>query len=244
MRTTRTRLGAVTTFATLAALTLAGCGDRSATAPSAAPVQPSESSLSTGNGAPSGAHYNLNIIGVPKDKSADFSGGNGGRIFVDLVGSTKINLTEGTFGVLDANGTDGAAAFQLPNPDDGTGQLAYSVWVRALGKPGGKASMASCFTELSTATTWCNSGDLVVNLNRVSGGTNQKFVDVSKQLLQVCADVNSDPTITTLQLVPLFSTLGTDYFWQYDNDGLKLAQMRFYPIYTTAIGGDCTRVAK
>ena len=241
MRETRTGLGALTTLVTLAALTLAGC-DSAATAPSAAAPQPSKASLITGNGAPSGAHYNLNIIGVPKDKSADFSGGNGGRIFVDLVGSTKINLTEGSFAVLDANGTDGTAAFQLPNPDDGSGQLAYSVWVRALGKPGGKASMTSCFTELSTATTWCNSGDLVVNLNRVAGG--QKFVDVSKQLLQVCADVNSDPTITTLQLVPLFSTLGTDYFWQYDNNGLKLAQMRFYPISTTAIGGDCTRTAK
>ena len=241
MRAHRTRLGAVTTVATLAALALA-CSDSAATAPSATPAQPSQSSLSTGNGAPSGAHYNLNIIGVPKDKSADFSGGNGGRIFVDLVGSTKINLTEGSYDVLDANGTDGTAAFQLPNPDNGSGQLAYSVWVRALGKPGGSASMASCFTELSTATTWCNSGELVVNLSRVAGG--QKFVDVSKQLLQVCADVNSDPLVTTLQLVPLFSTLGTDYFWQYDNNGLKLAQMRFYPISTTTIGGTCTRTAK
>ena len=158
------------------------------------------------------------------------------------MGSTKINLTEGSFAVLDANGTDGTAAFQLPNPDNGTGQLAYSVWVRALGKPGGSASMATCFTELSTATTWCNSGDLVVGLNRVAGG--QKFVDVSKQLLQVCADVNSDPLVTDLQLVSLFSTLGTDYFWQYDNNGLRLAQMRFYPISTTAIGGTCTRGAK
>jgi hypothetical protein len=242
MRATRTGLGAVTTLVTLAALTLAGC-DSSTTSPSATSPQPSKASLSlTGNGAPSGAHYNLNIIGVPKDKSADFSGGNGGRIFVDLVGSTKINLTEGSFAVLDANGTDGTAAFQLPNPDNGTGQLAYSVWVRALGKPGGSASMATCFTELSTATTWCNSGDLVVGLNRVAGG--QKFVDVSKQLLQVCADVNSDPLVTDLQLVSLFSTLGTDYFWQYDNNGLRLAQMRFYPISTTAIGGTCTRVAK
>ena len=241
MRATRTRLGAVPMFATLAALTLAGC-DSSATAPSATPVLPSESSLSSGNGAPSGAHYNLNIIGVPKDKSADFNGGNGGRIFVDLVGSTKINLTEGSYQVLDANGTDGTAAFQLPNPDNGTGQLAYSVWVRALGKPGGSASMASCFTELSTATTWCNAGELTVSLNRVSGG--QKFVDVSKQLLQVCADVDADPLVTTLQLVPLFSDLGTDYFWQYDNTGLKLAQMRFYPTSTTTIGGTCTRNAK
>jgi hypothetical protein len=241
MHATRTRLGAVTTFAALAVLTLTGC-DSTATAPSATSPTPGESSLASGNGAPSGAHYNLNIIGVPKDKSADFSGGNGGRIFVDLVGSTKINLTEGSYDVLDANGTDGTAAFQLPNPDNGTGQLAYSVWVRALGKPGGSASMATCFTEHSTATTWCNAGDLVVSLNRVSGG--QKFVDVSKQLLQVCADVNSDPLVTTLQLVPLFSDLGTDYYWQYDNAGLKLAQMRFYPKSTTAIGGDCTRNAK
>ncbi|HMC56220.1 MAG: hypothetical protein DMD35_02045 [Gemmatimonadetes bacterium] len=241
MHATRTRSGAVTSFATLAFLTLIGC-DSSTTAPSATTPSPSDASLTTGNGAPSGAHFNLNIIGVSKDKSADFSGGNGGRIFVDLVGSTKINLTEGSYQVLDANGTDGTAAFQLPNPDNGSGQLAYSVWVRALGKPGGKASMASCFTELSTATTWCNSGELTVNLNRVSGG--QKFVDVSKGLLQVCADVDADPLVTTLQLVPLFSDLGTDYFWQYDNSGLKLAQMRFYPISTTTAGGACTRTAK
>ena len=242
MHATRTRFGAASAFATLAFLTLSGCDNSAATAPSATAPRPGESSLATGNGAPSGAHYNLNIIGVSKDKSVDFSGGNGGRIFVDLVGSTKITLTEGPYQVLDANGTDGRAQFQLPNPDNGTGQLAYSVWVRSGGKPGGSASMASCFTELSTASTWCNSGDLVVNLNRVAGG--QKSVDVSKQLLQVCADVNADPLVTTLQLVPLFSDLGTDYFWQYDNSGLRLAQMRFYPKSTTAVGGDCTRTAK
>ena len=60
----------------------------------------------------------------------------------------------------------------------------------------------------------------------------------------MCADVNSDPLATTLQLVPLFSSLGTDYFWSYDNNGLKLAQLRFYPISTTTIGGTCTRTAK
>src|SRR5262245_34815583 len=71
----------------------------------------------TGNGAPSGPHYNLNIIGVPADKNPDFSGGNGHRIFVDLVGRTKILLKPGSFDVLDANGTDGEASFQLPEPD-------------------------------------------------------------------------------------------------------------------------------
>ena len=236
-----TRFSAIATLAALAAATLSAC-DTAPTSPTLRPGSAVASVSSTGNGGPSGAHYNLNIIGVAKDKSVNFSGGNGGRIFVDLSGSTRINLTEGDYSVLDANGTDGIAAFQLPNPDDGNGQLAYSVWVRALGKPGGKASMATCFTEFETASTWCNSGELVVKLNRLGGGS--KFVDVSKQLLQVCADVNTDPTVTTLQLVPLFSDLGTDYFWEYDNDGLKLAQMRFYPISTTAIGGDCTRVAK
>src|SRR5213595_2121626 len=40
----------------------------------------------TGNGAPSGAHYNLNIIGVSKDKTATMTVGDGHRIFVQLNG--------------------------------------------------------------------------------------------------------------------------------------------------------------
>ena len=242
MHTPHTRFSAVTTLATLAAVSLTACDMGSTDPTTIRPAEAVASVSATGNGGPSGAHYNLNVIGVPKNKSVNFSGGNGGRIFVDLVGKTSINLTKGDYDVLDANGTDGTAAFQLPDPDDGSGQLRYSVWVRALGKPGGKAAMATCFTELETASTWCNSGDLVVSLKRVNGVN--KFVDVSKQLLQVCADVDTDPLVTDLDLVGLFSDLGTDYFWEYDNDGLKLAQMRFYPVATTDVGGDCTRVAK
>jgi hypothetical protein len=240
MQANRSRLSAAT-LASLAVVALSACND-GLTPPSGLSLKARNSVSTTGNGGPSGAHYNLNIIGVPKGKSATFDGGSGRRIFVSLSGQTKINLTEGEFDVMDANGTDGVAAFRLPDPDNGTGALAYSVWVRALGKPGGSASMTTCFTEFETQTTWCNSGDMVVSLNRVAGG--QKFVDVSKQLLQVCADTNTDPTITDLDLVPLFSNLGTDYYWEYTNDGLKLAQMRFYPISTTSIGGDCTRTAR
>src|SRR4051812_45379064 len=47
----------------------------------------------TGNGALSGAHYNLNIIGASKDKTADLTN-NGHRIFVPLIGTTKIYLSE------------------------------------------------------------------------------------------------------------------------------------------------------
>src|SRR5688572_7711813 len=80
-----------------------------------------------GNGAPRGAHFNLNIIGTgPKNGEMN---SNGHVIFVPLTGSTKILLSEGPFGVLDANGTDGSASFQLPNPDPAnSGTTAYSVY--------------------------------------------------------------------------------------------------------------------
>ena len=101
--------------------------------------------VSAGNGAPSGPHYNLNIIGVPHDKNPNIGCGSGHRIFVDLgkkdnAANTKILLRDGDFAVLDCDGTDGEAKFQLPNPDpENDGVTEYSVYARALGKPGGKA---------------------------------------------------------------------------------------------------------
>ncbi|MHC4518842.1 MAG: hypothetical protein ACYTAS_09665, partial [Planctomycetota bacterium] len=90
-----------------------------------------------GNGAPSGPHYNLNLIGVPKKENVDGTNGNGHRIFVKLSGNTKIMLTEGDYAVLDYNGTDGTASFQLPNPDpDNDGVTDYSVFCRVVGTPG------------------------------------------------------------------------------------------------------------
>ena len=62
-----------------------------------------------GNGAPSGPHFNLNVIGTGT-KTADVS--TGGRIFVPLQGQTKILLAEGAdFAVLDANGTQVSEPF-------------------------------------------------------------------------------------------------------------------------------------
>src|SRR5215213_5641767 len=66
------------------AFILVGCTDDPTSPAHSATQTPSALTATTGNGAPSGAHYTLNIIGVPKDESPDFSGGNGHRIFVDL----------------------------------------------------------------------------------------------------------------------------------------------------------------
>ena len=180
----------------------------------------------TGNGAPSGAHYNLNIIGVPEDKTADLSGSNGHRIFVPLEGNCRINLSPGDYQVLDGNCTDGPAAFQLPNPDpDNDGVTAYSVFARALGKPGGNSTTTTCFDDAQTGDQYCSIYSMI--LIREKGQS--KFDNVSKELLYVYADTDGDGIV---ERIPLFNDILDQYFWSYDNNGLKLAQLRFYEIPT------------
>lgn len=178
------------------------------------------------NGAPSGAHYNLNIIGVPKNKSASLTGSSGHVIFMPLEGKSKILLSLGDFKVLDANGTDGSAAFQLPNPDpNNSGTTMYSVYARALGKPGGSSTMVPCATEVINGEELCSTQSLV----SIRSGGKQSFTNVSQQLLYVYVDVDGDGDIDR---VPLFDDRMRDYFWSYDNRGLKLLQLRFYPVKT------------
>ncbi len=180
-----------------------------------------------GNGVPSGPHYDLNIIGVPKDKTADMTGDNGHRIFVPLDGNVKILLSEGPFQVLDANGTDNTpASFQLPNPDSAnSGVTLYSVYARALGKPGGKSFLVTCGTD-SQGVNFCSTDTAFF----VRSKGKQTFTNVSKELLYIYADINGDGIIDR---VPLFDSSLVNYFWQYDNTGLKLLQLRFYDVSTT-----------
>lgn len=180
----------------------------------------------TGNGGPSGAHFQLNIIGVPKGKTASMTNNDGRRMLVPLAGSTKIMLSEGEFAVLDANGTDGSASFALPNPDpDGDGVTQYSVFARALGTPGGSSTTTTCASDLVTGELFCSVHNMV--LTRTSGKS--RFNNVSNELLFVTADLDRDGT---LERVNLFGDALSDFFWQYDNNGLKLAQLRFYEIAT------------
>lgn len=235
-------LRAPSTFLLIAALGLVAC-DREGTTPAEPVAGPSLSVAETGNGAPSGAHYTLNIIGVPKAKTADMTDNGGRRIFVALgktgeAANTRINLTEGEFAVLDANGTDGVAAFRLPNPDpDGDGTTSYSVYVRALGKPGGKATMQSCYEDATG--TWCAvdfvGGVEPITIERTKGGV-AKFVNVSKDLLFIdyCVTWLDAATgqCSVVDQIALFSNDLISYFWSYDNEGLKLAQLRFYELPT------------
>lgn len=196
----------------------------------------------TGNGAPNGGHYTLNIIGVSKDKAADMTGNNGSRIFVPLWGKINIWLCEsgvdldcgdGGFQVLDANGTDSdGATFALPNPDpDGDGTTTYSVFARALGTPGGKSTTTTCATDPTDGTTECS----VISMELERDAGRSKFDNVSKYLLYIYADIDEDGD---LERVPLFDDSLEGYFWEYNNEGLKLAQLRFYECATIVPDAD------
>ena len=164
-------------------------------------------------------------LGVPKDKSADMNNNSGHRIFVKLSGQTKIYLAEGDdYQVLDANGTDGdGASFQLPNPDpENDGTTAYSVWGRALGKPGGGATMTSCALDTDDVQ-WCSTHNWIA----VREAGKRRFENVSRELLYVYVDLDGDGTVERYNL---FDEALQEYYWQYDNNGLKLVQLRFYEI--------------
>lgn len=202
----------------------------------------------------SGPHYNLNIIGVDKEKTADMTNSDRHTIFVALGSkgnpvATNIYLQPGyDFQVCDGNGFDAAydctgnqikgnlgATFQLPcntsltyDPNLGcpadVAQRSYTVWARALGKPGGQADVMTCATDLATGEVVCATEN-VLTLKRGPGKST--WQDATSELTSLVADVDGDGVAET---IALFASGFEDFFWQYSNQGLKLAQLRFYPL--------------
>ena len=187
----------------------------------------------TGNGAPSGPHFNLNIHGVAGGQG--FNGNNQNEIFVPLQGKCQINLVQAPvidFQVLQPDCVNNPpASFELPAPcaiSATTGlctstTTVYSVWARALAKPGGSSSTTTCATDPTTGELVCSIGAFVSVQTRKSGKSS--FSDVSPDLLFLTTCVNGKSVST-----PIFSQNYKNYFWQYDNQGLKLLQLRFYQV--------------
>jgi len=185
-----------------------------------------------GNGAPSGSHYSLNIIGVPRTKNANPDWASGHVIFVNLgtknvTVTTKILLNQsaeaGVFEVLDKNGTDGEASFSLPAPGS------YTIWARALGTPGGQAKITTCATDivLSDAGVICST----LNEVFVRGTGKSTFRNVTDALTTIILDPTANAAAVTACGGPTVSLVDhclQGFFWQYDNNGLKLLQVRFY----------------
>jgi hypothetical protein len=201
----------------------------------------------TGNGGPSGAHYNLNIIGVENAKSSPLTSSDRHTIFVALGRKdseviSKIYLTQGDFRVCDGNAFDPAydcsggqiqsqgAVFQLPCntaiPADitcvsGTASAAYQVWGRALGTPGGSATVTTCATDPSTGEVVCSTESALFSRNKGQ----PTFKNVTNELTSIVVSFDGG---FTFQRVALFAGGLEDFFWQYANKGLRLLQLRFY----------------
>lgn len=187
----------------------------------------------TGNGAPNGPHFDLNIHGVANGQG--FNGNNQNNIFVPLFGKCTINLVQALtfdFQVLQPDCVNNPpASFSLPAPCATVSQLTglctstttvYSVWDRALSKPGGSSSITTCATDL-TNTFVCSINAFVSVKTRSTGKSS--FTNVSDDLLFLTECVNGKSVS-----FPLFSPLFSNFLWQYDNTGLRLLQLRFYQV--------------
>ena len=121
----------------------------------------------------------------------------------------------------------------------------YQVWARALGTPGGSAVATTCATV---------DGELNCSLENVvmtRTGRKSVFADVTNQLtsmvvgycrdevveidgvLQCVADATT-PVIGSGDVdwtrIALFAGNTQDWFWNFDNNGLRLTQLRFYEL--------------
>ena len=196
-----------------------------------------------------GPHYNLNIIGVDNPKTDVMTGSDRHTIFVALGAknsavTSRIYLTPGPFAVCDGNAFDPAyacdgtllaqqgAVFQLPCDTavtttngcaSGIASASYLIWARALGTPGGTATVTTCAYDLTGALV-CSTDNAVQS--RTKGKSTFYNVTSALTTINACFDVGA---VVTCQTVSLFDPVLQDYFWQYANSGLRLLQLRFYP---------------
>lgn len=238
---TRALLG-VTALAVLSA-----CSSDVSAPVTGAELSPRSVVSETGNGAPSGQHYTLNIIGMEKGKTANMQA-TGSAMFVglDRTGvnvTTKIMLTEsldGTYAITDKNGTDGVAGYTLPAPTNGDNTQAYAIYARAVGTPGGQATITTCAEGYVDGTSVQIADEVCSTESKVfTHDGRPKFENVTQQLTTIVIDATLEPaaylactgnTTGADYRVSLFNNCLYNYFWKYDNEGLRILQIRFYPI--------------
>jgi len=189
---------------------------------------------SLGNGFPDNGKatlYKMNLIGHPGEISSDNTGGEGKRIFVRLWGNTRILLSPGPFDILDANGTDGVAKFQLPDPDpDNDGETWYGVYIRPKGKPFTGLNLTTCATgDFDNDPTTPDEELCSLEVKLLVRDKGKPSVEnVSRELLTLCVDTDGD--LKCDERIFLFDDRAHDYLWSADNFGLRNAEVRFLEI--------------
>jgi hypothetical protein len=188
----------------------------------------------------SGPHYNLNFIGVPKNKTVpDMSGSDRHTIFVplqsggDVSRQVKIYYVPGVeFRVIDGNATDDNEA-TVEVPSSVGGDLCYDVYAFALGKPKGNAVVqAECIIDDLLGSCTDSLLQNSFSVTRTKGKPHRENIsDVFRA--SGCIDLDGSTTCNTGDLqftnVWIFNVPQLEeYFWDFDNNGLRLMQTRFY----------------
>ncbi len=165
---------------------------------------------------------------------------------------------EGAF-QLPAPGLD---AYIVGDPGDADVESSYSIFVRPLGKPGGWATITTCADLLdSTFGGLLGGGDKNI-LNRQEEGAycsieqvgsevtfrdkgKSTFSNVTAELTTIVFEVEilddeGQVIETVLVRVPIFDDALENEYWEYDNNGLRLLQVRFYDCSTNVETGEST----
>ena len=214
----------------LGLIALVACGEPATSPEVLQPVIPL-----LGNGFPDNGKatlYKMNLIGHPGEVPSDNTGGDGNRILVRLWGNTRILLSPGEeFDVLDANGTDGVASFQLPDPDpDNDGETWYGVYIRPKGKPFTGLSLTTCATgDFDNDPTTPDEELCSLEVKVLVREKGKPSVDnISRELLTLCVNTDDDPACD--ERIFLFDDRASGYLWSAENSGLRNAEVRFLEI--------------
>ena len=168
--------------------------------------------------------------------------------------ASKVNKiflrSDAEFSVKDGNACDQTGAyFHLPitsdncidcgDPSATPTFTAYEVRARVLGNPNSRVTVTSCtemlmidpITGLETLTSLCSVGEenVWVGTRTVgSGKTQNRWENVSTELLTVCVDTSGDGVCD--ERIGLFDSRGEDYWWNWDTAGRPHVQLVFLPI--------------
>lgn len=213
------------------------------------------------NPCPSDKSYQVNIIGVPHDKTADMTGNSGHRIFVplnsgeDVDRRVRIYMTGDTstaaglqcgdsFRVLDANATnDNVATLLVPCEPIEVGDpgICYDVFATGLGTPYGGANVdvvcefdETCI-DCDIVEGTCDMGNVDFDIWRGNGKPVTEditgvfrasgCIDADTEDGLLCGDDPLDIIFNNVWIFNVEELLY--YYWDYDNNGLKLMQVRF-----------------
>ena len=105
----------------------------------------------------------------------------------------------------------------------------YTIWARALGTPGGQAKITTCATDVTGPSLTATSAPRSTRSS--SAAREEQLPERDDGAHDLTLDAVVDAAAVTAcggTTVGLFDRCLQGYFWQYDNNGLKLLQVRFY----------------